>query len=138
MQGASDQPKKFSGFKSMRFLETEQSQQPQDEDKDDFMRARDDAAANIGSQTFRVRTIPAVLNRQVSTPRTREVKNIVLNANKGYSNPNNVIGRTAREFYKEKQIELNDVSNKKQKSQAYLYRQVYGGVNVRLAKPHDN
>ena len=35
---------------------------------------------------------------------------------------NNVIGRTVREFYKEKQIELQELSKRRQPMPVYLYK----------------
>ena len=47
-----------------------------------------------------------MLDKQPNTPRTRAVKNLVLNANKGYQNPlNNYIGRNADQFFKQKETE---------------------------------
>ena len=80
--------------------------------------------------------LPKTLERQINTPRTRAVKNLVMNANKGLKNPMaNDIGRTAREYTKEKQIEALH-QNKVQPKHEYLYAQIRNGVNVRLARPH--
>ena len=59
-----------------------------------------------------------------------------MNANKGLKNPlANDIGRTAREYTKEK-INEGSKDNRLQPRHEYLYAQVQNGVNVRLAKPH--
>ena len=82
------------------------------------------------------RMVPASLERQASTPRTRQVKNLVLNANKGYHNPlNNHQFQAADEFTKQKEYERKAEGNTRQPKPVYLYKQVHNGVNIRLAKP---
>ena len=82
------------------------------------------------------RMIPASLERQASTPRTRQVKNLVLNANKGYHNPlNNHQFKAADEYTKQKEIELKAEGRNRNPKPVYLYSQVHNGVNIRLAKP---
>ena len=65
--------------------------------------------------------MPKTLERQINAPRTRAVKNLVMNANKGLKNPMaNDIGRTAREYTKEKlQEPFRD--NRLQPRHEYLY-----------------
>ena len=64
------------------------------------------------------------------------MKDIVLNANKGYQNPlNTYSSKAAEEFHKEKETDTIEPNKVRRPQPIYLYKQVENGVNVRLAKP---
>ena len=92
-----------------------------------------DESSKLRSKT----PIPFVLEKQPNTPRTKAVKNMVSNANKGYKNPlDKNLFHTADQYCKSKDARIREDNKKKHEKPEYLYKQVKNGVNVWLRQPY--